>query len=89
MPNSKSRVRLWDYFGVALSMLEILHHRGHRVSQGFLCVPLCPCGECLYLRTATGSRSPASLASFAALSVASHVKSESLRPKWPYAAVFL
>jgi len=44
-----------------------------------------------YFRTAcaTGSRRPASLASFAALSVASHVKSESLRPKCPYAAVFL
>jgi len=42
-----------------------------------------------YLRTATGSRTPASLASFAALSVASQVKSGSLRPKCPYAAVFL
>ena len=34
-----------------------------------------------------GSRSPASLASLAALSVASQVKSLSVRPKWPYAAV--
>src|SRR5437667_7866061 len=42
-----------------------------------------------YLCTATGSRTPASLASFAALSVASQVKSGSLRPKCPYAAVFL
>ena len=44
-----------------------------------------------YLRTAcaTGSRTPASLANFAALSVASHVKSGSVRPKCPYAAVFL
>src|SRR5438105_9066881 len=38
-----------------------------------------------YLRTAcpTGSRNPASLASFSALSVASHVKSGSVRPKCP------
>ena len=38
-----------------------------------------------YLRTvcSTDSRTPASLASFAALSVASQVKSGSLRPKWP------
>src|SRR5690348_8940207 len=42
-----------------------------------------------YLRTATGSRTPASVASLAALSVASQVKSGSLRPKCPYAAVFL
>ena len=44
-----------------------------------------------YLLTAcpTGSRIPASLASFSALSVASHVKSGSVRPKCPYAAVFL
>src|SRR6266446_9945402 len=44
-----------------------------------------------YLRTAcpTGSRNPASLASPSALSVASHVKSGSVRPKCPYAAVVL
>src|SRR5581483_7094694 len=30
-----------------------------------------------------GSRTPASLANLAALSVASHVKSGSVRPKWP------
>jgi hypothetical protein len=36
-----------------------------------------------YLRAATGSRNPASLASFPALSVPSHVKSGSLRPKCP------
>src|SRR4051812_40265402 len=41
-----------------------------------------------YLRTVAASRSPASLANLAALSVASHVKSGSERPKWPYAAVF-
>ena len=44
-----------------------------------------------YLRTAcpAASRNPASLASPSALSVASHVKSGSVRPKCPYAAVFL
>jgi hypothetical protein len=42
-----------------------------------------------YLRTPAVSRTPASLASFAALSVFSQVKSGSLRPKCPYAAVFL
>ncbi len=31
---------------------------------------------------------PAALRSVAALSVRSHVKSRSSRPKWPYAAVF-
>jgi hypothetical protein len=36
-----------------------------------------------YFRAAAGSRTPASLASFAALSVASQVKSGSLRPKCP------
>ena len=41
--------------------------------------------EKIYLRSvcATGSRKPASLARLAALSVASQVKSGSLRPKWP------
>src|SRR2546423_3411600 len=44
-----------------------------------------------YLRAPcpTVSRTPASLANLSALSVASHVKSGSTRPKCPYAAVFL
>ena len=36
-----------------------------------------------YLWAATGAPAPAALASLAALSVASQVKSASLRPKWP------
>ncbi len=66
-----------------------------KVHEGEIGFPLCSFVSFVvqvfvrYLRAATGSRKPASLASFAALSVASHVKSASLRPKWPYAAVFL
>src|SRR5215831_18133602 len=40
-------------------------------------------GPHTYFRTAAGMRNPASPASLAALSVASQVKSASLRPKWP------
>ena len=42
-----------------------------------------PAAAVLYFRAATGSATPASLASFAALSVFSQVKSGSLRPKCP------
>src|SRR5271169_4917598 len=60
--------------------------------KGFVALAGCPISRALcekwgfaetYLRTAcaSGSRRPASLASFAALSVDSQVKSASLRPK--------
>src|SRR4249919_1831133 len=39
-------------------------------------------------QTAATSASPAAARSRSALSVRSHVKSRSSRPKWPYAAVF-
>ena len=97
-PGARSGFVLRSTLGMTLWFPDqITNHEGHLRStkektQCFLSVPSCPLWLKLfaaYLRAAAGSRNPASLASFAALSVASQVKSGSLRPKCPYAAVFL
>ncbi len=78
---------LSDIPGIALSILrEFIYHGGtesRRKTKDLFSLWLRASVVEIYLCAPTGWPRPASLASFAALSVASQVKSASERPKWP------
>ncbi len=84
MPNSRESIGPSDQ-----SWVTSENHEGHGVSRresilpSWYFVSIAVKDSLFYFRAATGSRRPASLASFTALSVNSHVKSGSVRPKWP------